>query len=324
MNIEEMKRIVDRAKSVGLIKSPGSKESPKLTSAEAAAVNGVKVAFMQVTPEMAAIWLGANNTHNRSLRRSSVDAYARDILNGDWLLNHQGIAFDDQNTLIDGQHRLAAIVQTRATLMMLVSTGWPSKKVGARATVMDTVDRGLARTIADQLGLQHSMTDARRAVGMATVLCKTCRGVSGTMRMTTPLALAIITEFAPGIKFSMARYVNVQGLRHFSTLGAIAFAYMAHPKEITLFANSLYTGANLAPNSSALVLRNWLMNKNNQSGGSDQFWLIRTVLQHCRLFLEEKEAQHINQGGDGLAYFTGKNEKLVGNVLKLLSSESKS
>jgi hypothetical protein len=67
---------------------------------------------MLITPEIAADWLDNRNVGNR--RKSSVTArrYARLIQTKRWKCTHQGIAFDRDGWLIDGQHRLMAIVAT--------------------------------------------------------------------------------------------------------------------------------------------------------------------------------------------------------------------
>jgi hypothetical protein len=73
-----------------------------------------------VTPEMAARWLERNKS-NRPLRQNVVAAYAAQIKAGQWRLTHQGVCLDCRENLIDGQHRLTAIVQTDIAILMQVS-----------------------------------------------------------------------------------------------------------------------------------------------------------------------------------------------------------
>ena len=47
------------------------------------------------------------------------------MLSGDWSLTHQGIAFYDDGSLADGQHRLNAIVSSGVTVKMQVAYGVP-------------------------------------------------------------------------------------------------------------------------------------------------------------------------------------------------------
>lgn len=100
-----------------------------------------------VTPEMADRWLKVNNAHNRKLNPKVVNTYARDMASGAWLLTGEGIKFSTEGNLLDGQHRLAAIVKTGATIPMFVMRG-----VAPEAqTVMDT---GRKRTSADDLSIR--------------------------------------------------------------------------------------------------------------------------------------------------------------------------
>lgn len=94
-----------------------------------------------ITPNMARAYL-ERNTQNRALRDTVVKNYAEIIKAGDWLLTHQGIAFDVSGRLLDGQHRLSAIVMSGIAVEMSVARGLP-------AEAFKTLDRGLARTLSD-------------------------------------------------------------------------------------------------------------------------------------------------------------------------------
>lgn len=99
-----------------------------------------------VTPDMAERWLKLNNRQNRKLNEKVIKAYARDMGSGAWLLTGEGIKFSTEGDLLDGQHRLVAIVRTGVTVPMFVMRG-----VAPEAqTVMDT---GRKRTAADDLSI---------------------------------------------------------------------------------------------------------------------------------------------------------------------------
>lgn len=74
---------------------------------------------MEITPELALKWL-EGNTHNRPVNQAHVDRLVRDILAGRWRLTHQGIAFDTEGLLIDGQHRLWAIAEASRAVVVRV------------------------------------------------------------------------------------------------------------------------------------------------------------------------------------------------------------
>lgn len=99
-----------------------------------------------ITPATAQRYLLKNSPRNRPLRSSRVAELSRDILRGDWRLSHQPIAFDTDGNLIDGQHRLNAIIQTGISLQVMVTRGVDPES-------FDVIDRGLKRSAGDVLGI---------------------------------------------------------------------------------------------------------------------------------------------------------------------------
>jgi hypothetical protein len=51
-----------------------------------------------------------------------VRSLAEAMRRGDWIVTHQGIAFDIHGVLVDGQHRLAAVVEAEVPVEMTVFT----------------------------------------------------------------------------------------------------------------------------------------------------------------------------------------------------------
>lgn len=101
----------------------------------------LKTELVTITPDMAREWLKAN-TKNRKIRPHVVDKYASDMMNGDWMVTHQGIAFDSEGTLIDGQHRLLAISKANVPVQMMVTRGFVPG-------TMSMIDVGAARKTSD-------------------------------------------------------------------------------------------------------------------------------------------------------------------------------
>ena len=98
-----------------------------------------------ITPELATQYL-AKNIKNRSIRKQEVEAYAREIKRGTFALTHQGIAFDENGHLIDGQHRLMAIATAGMPVQMVVSRG-------VAPSSLTVIDRGASRTMRDVIAL---------------------------------------------------------------------------------------------------------------------------------------------------------------------------
>ena len=73
-----------------------------------------------ITPEIAKEYLAKNTGNYRKLYWHRVDAYARDMKLGKWEFNGEGIKFSKSGKLVDGQHRLSAIVKANVPVKMLV------------------------------------------------------------------------------------------------------------------------------------------------------------------------------------------------------------
>lgn len=113
----------------------------------------VHVAVVDFTPEMAQQWLEHKNTRNRPLGKGDIRKYCLAMLAGEWELNCETIVLDEKGKLVNGQHRLAAVVLAGETdsdvrVPILVALGVKSKS-------FDTFDQGRARSLADVLSVNQ-------------------------------------------------------------------------------------------------------------------------------------------------------------------------
>lgn len=81
----------------------------------------IRFELVNITPEMAAKWLRENNEGNRAIKQTVVKKYAQDLINDHWRVTHQCIAFDSHGHLIDGQHRLSAVVLASKSMTAYVA-----------------------------------------------------------------------------------------------------------------------------------------------------------------------------------------------------------
>lgn len=108
-----------------------------------------------VTPEMAEEWLDAN-TENRTLRSHQVDSLARDMTAGAWQITGDPVKFDTRGILIDGQHRLWAIVQSGKTVPLFVIRNLPTE-------VRTVIDTGAKRSAGDVLTFEGFKSTSKLA-----------------------------------------------------------------------------------------------------------------------------------------------------------------
>lgn len=124
-----------------------------------------RIELVAVTPELAEFWLTQNDA-NRSIRRAIWKAYARDMAAGAWKLTAEPVKISPNGKLLDGQHRLHAVVDSGATVTMFVAYDVPEDAQAA-------MDSGSKRTAADALALRGDSSTAvvaataRIALGVA-------------------------------------------------------------------------------------------------------------------------------------------------------------
>lgn len=79
--------------------------------------------FVSITPELASLLLSLpsiEGEENRKVSHSSVSQYARDMVAEKWKRSHSPIIIGKNNVLINGQHRLLAIIKSESTVEMFV------------------------------------------------------------------------------------------------------------------------------------------------------------------------------------------------------------
>lgn len=92
---------------------------------------------MTITPAMAEKWLAATTFRNRDVSMVVINRYASDMAAGKWALNGESIVLDDNGNVIDGQHRLRAIIKAGVPIKSLVVRGadhsvFPTFDIGAK------------------------------------------------------------------------------------------------------------------------------------------------------------------------------------------------
>lgn len=96
-----------------------------------------------VTPEMAKEML-KYNTVNRPIKWTYVAKYAESMRNGQWKFTGQSIQISEFGNVIDGQHRLNALIKADVSLPFLIC-------YEVREEYFEVLDQGAARTAQDVL-----------------------------------------------------------------------------------------------------------------------------------------------------------------------------
>lgn len=118
-----------------------------------------------ITPEAAVRYLGMNFSRNRTKKGHWVLRLTESIRSGEFRTTHQGVAFDENGELIDGQNRLHAIVAAGEGVWLWVARGVCHEDV-------QVVDRGVTRSLADQIRIVTTLDAGHGHVAVAkAMLC---------------------------------------------------------------------------------------------------------------------------------------------------------
>lgn len=138
--------------------------------------------IMEITPEWASKVLerhcervAEGKFRQRTTSDATIDSYSVEIENGNFLCTHQGIAFDCNDDLLDGQHRLWAVKKSGKSIISAVSFGWPAEfSNGIDATLIDAIDGGRPRSVGTKLalsGCENATLMAATAKAIAEIHC---------------------------------------------------------------------------------------------------------------------------------------------------------
>lgn len=205
--------------------------------------------IVKVTPAIAEKMLG-KNVRNRHVNARVVERYRRAMVAGEWLVTGEAIKFAANGDLLDGQHRLAAIIESGKTISVMVVKGLPT-------SAQDVMDTGRARTVGDQLGIAGFTDSSLLAAVARVVISYETDTLSLDRSVTTPEVRAIV-EGNTSIAFATSRARPISrgcDIRP-AIAGATYYLLMkVDDQKVHEFFDRLTDGANLAAGSPILALR---------------------------------------------------------------------
>lgn len=109
--------------------------------------------LVRFTPELASEFLRKHNFGNRSIRPYVIKKYAKSMSDGDWVLSPEPLALSTDGRLLNGQHRLSAVIASGVACDFYVAHGFDDN-------VFSVLDRGATRTAYDALAADRKLTHA--------------------------------------------------------------------------------------------------------------------------------------------------------------------
>jgi hypothetical protein len=213
----------------------------------------MKTRIEKIGPEQARIYL-EGNVINRPLSRFQVQKYATVMQQGRWRLNGEPIIIASDGTLLDGQHRLYAIIQAGVHVDCLVVADVPREVFSTLGT-----------------GSKRSASDLAAMLG-----CKNATWVASTLSCLYRFEMGLIeyAASAPNDKISelLSRYpeapsvtaeTGASPIKQFFSIGIFSGFYIwlsrRYPVEAGEFFGQLKTGVGLVAGSPVLLFRERMM-----------------------------------------------------------------
>lgn len=205
-----------------------------------------------VTPKKAEQWL-RKNASNRRLSDITVNAMVRDIQSGHWQLTPEAITFNVRGDLLNGQHRLTAVIKSGCSVKMTISRGWSH-------SVRGVLDRTRRRTITDRMKMDGIKGRLGLKSACSSLLVKLDRG---TTRETVTGDEAMEALVVYSGEFSWLDTATLSaGYRVASYVGPVMWAMRLGDRVIG-FHEGVQSGAGLVARSPELAMRTALARTGN-------------------------------------------------------------
>lgn len=235
-----------------------------------------------ITPQMAGEWLKQLEEAQEKLlfrqrppKEGFIQSYAQDMKAGKWYLHHQGIAFDQNGYLLDGQNRLWAVIRANTPVYMSVTRGVIRTQ---DEDPMDTIDTGKSRTLSDILNVSHEVKGATEIASYARNIIQLVISAAGSpglpqslinkgIRASTAEALFVLNDlgFLPSFERIQVQLPQ-RKLRRAPLTAVLGWYHTAKPKKAEEFAKSYATLEELPKGSPVLLLYRYLTQGTTPAG----------------------------------------------------------
>jgi len=233
--------------------------------------------YEQISPEKAAAMVELMPP-NRRINKTKVKYYALLMRNRQWDENHpQGLVFNQNVRLIDGQHRLQAVIESGVTVQFYCTYNALDKCVL-------NLDNGLSRTV-DQTGQIMGLGTDKLAIAIARALFIRIGQSVVTRNIEGALLLKMFQAHEDSITFAKVRFSNqfiayapiraIIARAHYQALNNPESVAYGRISSLTKFIEVLDTGfAESLLDSPIIALRNAYLSSKTKSGSSEKVKLI--------------------------------------------------
>jgi hypothetical protein len=212
---------------------------------------------------------------NRNESTETVQAYARDMAQGNWVEeNGSPFLFTRSGRLGNGHHRLYAIKRSGAVIRVVLSFGNPEESV-------NTTDAGRPRSISDRLQLAGRTSTTRRVASLR--MAMTLASGHGHASKRT---LAEIEQAEKDHSMALKGLAPHIGPRFPAAFwGAMIFAHPVSPASVEALAEEVCRGEGVS--GPAFTLREYIT-RTKSAGFTHQMNIAKRTLYAARAHLERR------------------------------------
>lgn len=238
--------------------------------------NIVECKVITMTPELASHYL-SNNPSNRPMSPRRVSQFAAMMANGQWALNGETVVISATGRLLDGQHRLAAVVEHGHAVPMLVVTG-------ALDSTFSTIDIGAKRTAGDILSIS-GFSNTKTLGTAAGIVYRLFHGMASNDAVLAPSILAVAERY-PSLSTWAKQTDATSNIMSGAALTTACFyldVFARRPALADALFHGVKTGEGLLRGDPILAFRNRCINARAEIGSHGaalrHIWgpLVRTV-----------------------------------------------
>lgn len=254
-----------------LIELPPATPPLQLNGYVLAGKTNLNIEVLEVTPAMAKAWLERGGINRKPTGRL-IARIAAAIRRGEWMLTGDSIKLDEKQRVVDGQHRLLAIIEAGIAVTSLVV-----RNVANEA--QDVIDTGRSRQASDVLSMHGfaNTTTTASAVKSMMVIERFGRLNVNSREVNVLLSNAAVLRYTQQHKPELTEAVRTaEALRVNARLGGgsgllstfIVLIRRVDTDAADWFLAALETGANLDVTSPILKLRTRLLGERHSGRGS--------------------------------------------------------
>jgi len=233
----------------------------------------------------------ATACRNRRIKHGRVSQYRDQMLRGLWRLTHQGIAFNVDGQLFDGQNRLHAVLGTDLIIPMSVTRNVPS-------SAMLVADRGCTRTDADAMEIEGLMSSTI-AIATAHRMMNGTRTDGNSGRMCLSDLRDFLEDHEEALEFATSGS-GPRGAMKAAVRAVIARAYDCDENlpRLQEFKDAMITGriSNPDEDGAAITLRNFLQ----RVGKVTVMEMHRKAEASLRAFLDRRDLKKVYESPEEL------------------------